>query len=115
MGPGKPESMVGPKRADLQGMYRMARVVLGTGRARKVEDVVYRETVARDTGRLEQAVQQDGLGDIVLDQSEFGMVKKKLKVLDVPGNHVVEADDPMALLDEAITEMGANETGPSGD
>ena len=44
-----------------------------------------------------------------------GLVADVGDVLQRPGLEVVDADHPMALPEQVLTEMGAEEAGPAGD
>jgi hypothetical protein len=51
----------------------------------------------------------------VADEFEAGIANEMLDVGLATGEEVVEADDVVTLLDEAVTEVGTEESGSAGD
>src|SRR5262249_25497355 len=91
------------ERADLECWDRVAEVVHGAGRRGEVQNVVYR------------SVDQERIGDVVVEQAEARIAAQVIDVRESPGDQVIDADDFMALGQEAIAEMGAEEAGASGN
>ena len=93
--------MVGALRADLERVQRQPQVV---DRARRRGEVVDEVDVL---GHV------DVLGDVDVAEDE-GVVADVGDVLQRPGLEVVDADHPVALPEQVLTEMGAEEAGPAG-
>ena len=96
------EHVVGAVGADLERVQRQAQVV---DRARRRGHVVDEVDLLLDEQRL---------GDVVLEEPELG----RLDVLDVlqrAGVEVVDADHPVALVEQVVAEVGAEESGSAGD
>ena len=57
----------------------------------------------------------DGLADIVLDKSKVRIGLEMGKVVAGAGKEVVDADDFVAVRDEAVTKMRTYESSASGN
>jgi hypothetical protein len=60
-------------------------------------------------------LEKDRVVDVVADELEIRFVEQVGDVVFLAGEEVVEADDVMALGDEAIAEVRAEEAGAAGD
>ena len=94
--------MVSPVRAGLQRVERKAQVVDGARKRGEVED---------DVDRL---VDRDVLDDVVVEEDE-GVVADVVEVRERPGLEVVEAQHPVAALEERLAEMRAEKACAAGD
>ena len=88
--------------ADLEGRERRPQVVDGARERGEMEDVV------------DGLVEPDRLDHVVVDERER-VVALVGDVLQRPGLEVVDADDPMPLLEQVIAEVRPEETGAAGD
>jgi hypothetical protein len=55
------------------------------------------------------------LGNIVLDEGKTAKPPQALDVLGGAGDQIIDTDNIMPEPDEALAEVGANETSASGD
>ena len=55
------------------------------------------------------------LDDVVLDEGEVGVALEVGDVLALAGDEVVDADDLVALAEQQVGEVGAEEAGGAGD
>src|SRR5262245_37555054 len=84
---------------DLQRRDRVRQIIDGAGRTREVENVIH------GTGDL------DRLAHVVLEEPEPRLVRQVGDVAAIPGQEVVDADDLMAIANEAFAKMRANKSG----
>ena len=96
------ESVVRSVGADLERVQRLAQVVDGAGERCQVVD---------DVDRL---VDVDVLDHVVVDERER-VVANVLEVDERARLEVVDADDPVAPLQQVVAEMGAEEAGAARD
>ena len=94
---------MGAERADLERRDRVGEVVGRAGRAGEVEDVI------------DGAVDLERLGDIVLDELELRVADQVDDVAAMPGQQVVDADHLVALGQETLAKVRADESRPAGD
>ena len=94
--------MVRPVRAGLQRVERQAQVV---DRARERREVVH---------EVDRLVGHDRLDHVVVQERER-VVAQVVDVLERRDDEVVDADHPLAALEERLAEMGAEEPGAAGD
>jgi hypothetical protein len=99
---GEAEGVVGPVRADLERVERQPHVVDGARERREVEHEV------------DVLVDPDRLRDVVVEEAERARVGGVLDVLERARLQVVDADDPVALLQEVIAEVRPEEAGSAG-
>ena len=92
---------MGALRADLQRLQRQAQVVDRAGGAREVVDEV------------DRLVDPDPVDDVLVHERE-AIVPEVLDVLERARLEVVDADHPVALLDQVVAEMRAEEPGAAG-
>ena len=102
LGLGQAERVVRAEAADLERLDRHAQVVDGGGRAREVEDAV------------ERALEVDVVRDVVLHEHEVA-AGQVLDVRHVAGDQVVHADDGVAVVEQVLGEVRAEEAGGAGD
>jgi hypothetical protein len=74
----------------------------GAGGGSEVEDVI-------DGAGVE------GIADVALLEGEGGLVAEVGQVFEVAGGEVVDAEDGVAVGEEAIDEVRAEEAGGAGD
>ena len=98
---GKSEAVDGTYHRGLHRLDRIVLVVRGGSRAGKVIDAVHLEL--------------EWVDHIMANEFEAGIPHKMLDVGLTPGEEIVEADDFMPLLDEAVAKMGAKKSGSAGD
>jgi len=68
------------------------------------------------SGRIgQQGGQINRVGHVVKHETEMRLREQVLNIFAATGNKIVETDDIMALRQEAVTEMGTQETRPAGD
>ncbi len=103
LGLGQAQGVVGAERAHLERWDRMCQVVDGAGRTGEMEHVVHR------------SIDLDRLGDIVLDEAERRPLQEGGQVTAAAGQQVVDADDLIAVAQESLAEMRADETRSTGD
>ena len=60
-------------------------------------------------------LEQDGLDDVVADHLEVGVGEVVHDVVLAAGEEVVDDDDAVAALEEAVDEVAADEAGAAGD
>jgi hypothetical protein len=60
-------------------------------------------------------LEEEGLGEIVVQGLELRLVRDVLDVLERAGVEVVDADDTVPLGEQVIAEVGADEAGAAGD
>src|SRR5690606_21425972 len=79
-------------------------------------EVVHR---ARRTGEVQDAVERsldvDELGDVVFDEPEPGVAHEVGEVVRCAGDEAVHGDHLVAVGDEPVTEVRAEESGGAGD
>jgi hypothetical protein len=102
-GLGEAEGVVGAERADLEGLDGELEIIDGAGRRGEMEDVI------------DGAGEVDELGDVVVDEVEVLVAGEMGDVVGIAGDEVVHGDDAMALGEESVDEMGAEEAGAAGD
>ena len=56
----------------------------------------------------------EGLGNVVLDELEGGMAFKVLDIPGMAGDEIVEGHDAQAVRQEAVDQVGGNESGTTG-
>jgi hypothetical protein len=78
-------------------------IIDGTRGGGEVEDVV---DLPRDL---------EGMRDVRADKLEAGVSEEMGDVLGGAGNEVIDRDDLVALREEAIAKVGADEPGPTGN
>ena len=93
--------MMRPVRADLERRERHPEVVVGARERREVVDEV------------DRVVDEDRLRDVVRDEPER-VVMDVLDVRQRAADEVVDADDPLAALEEVVAEVRAEEAGSAG-
>ena len=98
---GKPEAVDGPDHGGLHGLDGIVLVVRRGSGAGEVVDAIDLELERVD--------------HVVTDEFEVGIADEMLNVGLASSEEVVEADDFMSLLDEAIAEVGTKESGAAGD
>jgi hypothetical protein len=96
-----PSMLIAPTDGNLGGLDRVVLVVDGRGGAGQVVDLVHLEV--------------ERMGHVVADQFEVGLIEQVVDVGLLAGEEVVEADDVVALLDESIAQVRAEEPGAAGD
>jgi len=64
---------------------------------------------------VDGAVDFDRVGDILLEEGEAGVVFEMGDVGEAAGEEVVEADDVVAVGEEEVGEVRADEAGGAGD
>src|SRR3954452_8157422 len=96
------ECVVGAVGADLERVQRQARVVDRAGR---------RGHVVHEIDRLVDVVVRR---DVRLDEAEVVAVLDVRDVVEIAGLEVVHADDAVALRDQVIAEVRAQEAGSAG-
>ena len=64
---------------------------------------------------VDAPVDVDEVGDVVLDEPEALVARQVRDVVGVAGDEVVHADDRVALREEAVAKMRAEEPRPAGD
>ena len=84
----------------------MLPAVLDVGVGGEVEHKVGAFHGGRERGQIEV---------VAADQLEFRMRQGAVEETDLPGGKVVPAGDLDAVREEAVGEIGANETGDAGD
>ena len=99
----RPSALCVPERADLEGRDRMRQVVDRAGRAGEMQHVV------------DRPVDLDRLGDVVLDERKCGLLEQVGDVPPVAGQQVVDADDLVAVGEEPLAQVRADEPRPAGD
>jgi hypothetical protein len=60
-------------------------------------------------------VEVEILGDVLLDEAEVRVASEVLDIVGGAGDQVVDDDDTVAAGKEDIDEVGAEETGTTGD
>ena len=65
--------------------------------------------------RVDGPVEVDVLRDVVVDEAELPVAREVRDVAHVARDEVVEADDLVALGEEAVGEVAAEEAGGSRD
>src|SRR4051794_36872790 len=63
---------------------------------------------------VDRLVDPDALDDVLVQEREV-LVANVLDVLERPGLEVVDADDAVAVRQQVVAEMGAEEPGAPGD
>ncbi len=96
------ERVVRAVRADLERVQRHAQVV---DRARERREVV---------DEVDGLGDLDVLCDVVIEEGKR-VAPQVLDVRERARDEVVDADDPVAAVDEVLAEMGAEEAGAAGD
>ena len=90
---GQPERVVRAERTDLQRGDGMLQIVDRRGRRGEMKDEVH------------VVGQEDVVRDIVLDEAVVLIPREVLDIRRAAGDEVVDANDPMALGDQAVGEM----------
>ena len=103
LGPGETQTIVGPERAHLERLDGNLEVIDGTRRRRKVQDVI------------QFALDVNELADVVVVELEAVEPREVFDVAQVARDEVVHPDHVVPLGDEAIAEVGAEESGRAGD
>jgi hypothetical protein len=98
---GKAEAVDGPDHGGLHGLDGIVLVVRGGSGAGEVIDPIYLELERVD--------------HVVTDEFEAGISNEMLDIGLASSEEIVEADDFMSLLNEAIAEVGTKESGTAGD
>ncbi len=98
---GQAEHVDGPMDAGLGGLDRVVLIMDGRGRAGQVVDLVH--------------LHVKGEGDVVAHQLEVGVVEQVGDVVLGAGEEVINADDVMAVGEEAFAQVAAQEAGAAGD
>lgn len=101
---GKFQAVLRTLRADHQGFHGELLVVGGTGRAGEVHHPVELLTLIRDA-----------MTDVRLDEREPWMLLEQFSVAALTADVVVDADDGVALVEEAFDKVTADEACASGD
>jgi hypothetical protein len=65
--------------------------------------------------RVQRSGDVDVVGDVVLDEVEPFVAGQVSDVLHAAGAQVVYGDDFVSFRQQAVAEMGANESGPARD
>ena len=99
---GEPERIVRALRADFQRVQRHAQIVDRARERREVEDEV------------DRLLDLEVLGHVVVHEDEFAG-PDVLDVAQRARDQVVDADHPVAPLEQVVAEMRAEEPGSSGD
>ena len=98
---GQAQHVDGAVDAGLGGLDRVVLIMDGRGRAGQVVDLVH--------------LHVEGEGDVVAHQLEVGVVEQVGDVVLGAGEEVIDADDVMAVGEEAFAEVTAQEAGAAGD
>ena len=98
----EPERVMRAVRAGLQRVERKAEVV---DRARERSEVVH---------EVDRLLGHDRLDHVVVQERER-VVAQVIDVLERRDDEVVDADHPLAALEERLAEVGAEEPGAAGD
>src|SRR5262249_54245286 len=98
----QPEGVVRAVRADPERMERHSQVVDRAGKGGKVED------------EIDGLVDGDVLRDVVVHEDEL-VLADVLHVLKGACYEAVDADDAVALGEDVVAEVGAEEPGSTGD
>jgi len=64
---------------------------------------------------VDAAGEVDEVGDVVVDEFEVFVAGEMGDVVGIARDEVVDGDDVVALGEEAVDEMGAEEAGAAGD
>ncbi len=64
---------------------------------------------------VDALLEEEGLGDVVVDEEEVVAVSQVLDVLQRARVEVVDADDAVALRQEVVAKMRPKEAGPAGN
>ena len=99
----QPQRLVRAQRAHLECLDRHVQIVHRAGQAGQVQH------------RIERALDEDVLGHVVLDEVEALVAGQVGDVVHVAGAEVVHGDHLVALSQQAVAEMGADEAGSAGD
>ena len=97
----QPQHVDGAHDTGLDGLYR---VVLIVDRRSGAGQVVYLINF-----------EENGLHQIMTDEFEIGPPEEVAHVLFSPGEEIVQAQDVVAFRDQAVTEVGTEETGTAGN
>ena len=65
--------------------------------------------------RVDRAVDVDVVGDVVLDEVEAPVAEQVGDVARMAGRQVVERDDVVAIGQQPVRQVRADEAGPAGD
>ena len=98
---GQAEHVDGAVHAGLGGLHGVELVVDGRSRAGQVVDLVDLD-VERE-------------GDVVAHELEVGVVEQMQDVVLGAGEKVIEAEDIVAVGEQALAEVGTEEAGAAGD
>jgi hypothetical protein len=100
---GKPERVMGAERPDLQRLDRQLEVIDRAGRRGEVENDV---DIARDI---------EVLGHILLDEAVVRIAFEVVEVGGIARDEIVDADDPVALGQQAVGQVTSQKPGAAGD
>ena len=103
LGLGQAERVVRAQRADLERLDRVLQVIDRAGRAGEVQDVV------------DGPVDLQRLRDVVPDEAGIAVATRAAEVRLLAGDEVIDGDDLVALGEEALAQMRADEAGAAGD
>ncbi len=99
---GQPERVVGPERADLQGLDRQLEVINRAGGRGEMEHVIHR------------AGQENKVRDIMTDETEPFVAGQVRDVVRAAGHQVVQRYHLMSLSQQPVAEMRAQKPGSAG-
>ena len=103
LGQGQAQTIVGAQGTYFQRLDGNLQVVYGRRRRCKVKDVVQR------------TVQVDVRADVVVHKGEFRQALEVLQVAQIASNQIVHSHHFVAFRDEAVAQVGTQESGGAGD
>ena len=58
---------------------------------------------------------KDVFRDIVADEFEVRVPREMLDIGDIPSDEIIDGDDAMSLFEQAVDQVGAEKSRPTGD
>ena len=94
---------MGAQRADLQRLDGQFQIINGAGGRGEMPDVIHRH------------VQEDELGDILLDEFEIRVAAQVGDIVHAAGDKIIDAHHLVAAGQKEVGEMGAKKAGRAGN